>query len=427
MNILNGLVSILSRLINNILNEEFEKSTNHLIIKEISKMSLDYVPESLLCREKELSSLVYFFKDVLTSFNTDTYQSTMIVVSGEDKSGKTVTLKRFGIDLEKFVRSKHFGSKIEFYYRHVNCIRYRTFYSIFINVIQSFVPEFPIRGFSTFELIKYLKEYLEISNSYLLLTLDDVNALVDDKDYESVLISLMATEIGSISIFKNRISIILINKKLLSNDPINMFISAEWKQNVVIFNEYTDIQLKQILEQRATETLYSGSWKNEDIKEIINIIHSHNFNSNDLRLGLEILWRSARESEKTGKATIDLKNNDYIELGMFEHSKIELNLKIQEKVILFIIAEIFITNPNLMFTKIKEIKKVFDQRKPELDIPFSTLGYTSIFNYLQELKKLNLIVAQVTNSQKRGRSTLIRLNIQPSHVSMLLKNQLLKN
>ena len=64
--------------------------------------------------------------------------------------------------------------------------------------------------------------------------------------------------------------------------------------------------------------------------------------------------------------------------------------------------------------------------KTSLNIPFKTLGYTSIFNYLQELKNLNLVVTQVTNNQKRGRTTIIKLNILPSHVEILLHNQLLK-
>ena len=316
---------------------------------------------------------------------------------------------------------KKLSSKINFSFRYINCIRYRTVYSIFISVIQSFVPEFPIRGFSTFELLKYLKEYLEVSNSYLLLTLDDIDALSKDKDYETILISLVTNEHESFSVYKQRISIILI-----SNNQNYLKAVNQLKRNVIFFQGYTKNQLFDIIEARATETLFSGSWTGEDIGIIVDLVHAQNSGVNDPRLGLEILWRSARDAEQKNSSNIDLNNFKTDESIVFSNSKIELNLKIQEKVILFIIADIFMNNPHQSFTKIKEIKKEFDKKKPALDISFSTLGYTSIFNYLQDLKRLNLVVTQVTSGQKRGRSTVIKLNIDPSHVHVLLKNQLLK-
>ena len=413
----------LSRLINNILNEEFEKTTNHLILKDLRKISLDYVPENLIHREKELTQLTYLFKDVIAKFNNKEFGSVSLLTVGEKKTGKTTTLKRFGADLEKYVKSKNFESNVSFYYRHINCIRYRTFYSIFISVIQSFVPEFPIRGFSTFELIKYLKEYLEVSNSYLLLTLDDVDALRSDKDYETLLISLITAENDIFQLFKKRISVVLVSTNVKYLDTVNELVSNQLKENVIHFRPYNKNHLFDILQSRAKETLNEGSWTDEDIKTIVEI---SNMNSSDPRLGLEILWRSAKSAEQKGLEKIQVNDSLEIEELPVSNSKIEFNLKIQEKVILYCLAQIFLKNPNQTFTKIKDIKKEFDNLKTSLNIPFKTLGYTSIFNYLQELKNLNLVVTQVTNNQKRGRTTIIKLNILPSHVEILLHNQLLK-
>ncbi len=420
------MVEKMSRLINNILNDEFEKSTTHLILKDISKISLDYVPESLPQRENELSNLVYIFKDLVNRFNGPDYDSLTVLILGNKKTGKTVTIKRFGLDLEKYIKNKGFQSKIHFAYRHVNCIRYRTVYSIFISVIQSFVPEFPIRGFSTFELIKYLKEYLEVSNSYLLLTLDDIDALNTDKDYEIILGSLVNSEVENFEIFKKRISIILISSNNHYLKTIKEPYKNYLKQNVLYFDPYTHNQIFQILKSRVEETLNENTWTDNDIAQIIELVENQNNGYCDTRMCLEILWRAARLSEQNHDSKLNLELSDISEVIPIEQSKIDLNLKIQEKVLLYVIAQIFLKNPNLNFTKIKEIKKEFDSLKSDLDISFTTLGYTSIFNYLQELKKLNLIVSQVTNSQKRGRSTIIKLNIQPSHVDVLLRNQLLK-
>ena len=416
----------MSRLINNILNEEFEKPSTQEIFKDINKISLDYVPDNLPYRETELTLLAQLFRDVLTTFNENTFESTLIFVSGDRKSGKTVTIKRFGLDLVKFAQSKVFKSKVHLTYRHVNCIRYRTVYSIFISVIQSFVPEFPIRGFSTFELIKYLKEYLEVSNLYLLLTLDDVEALTGDKDYETILLSLIDNEIIQYENFRKRISIILISNKKNHFDTLGNLSDIQLKQNTVQFQEYTPPQLKVILMQRAEETLIENTYQEKDVEKIITLVIKHQTQSIDPRLALEILWRSARIAQQKGSSTIQVDEINTADDIPIENANIELSLKIQEKVILFVMARIFLANPEQSYTRIKEIKKEFDKIKPNLNISFKTLGYTSIFNYLQELKKLNLIVAQVTNPQKKGRSTIIKLNILPSHVDVLLRNQLLK-
>jgi Cdc6-like AAA superfamily ATPase len=316
--------------------------------------------------------------------------------------------------------------KIHFYYRHVNCIRYRTVYSIFISVIQSFVPEFPIRGFSTFELIKYLKEYLEASNSYLLLTLDDIDALNGDKDYDTILISLINNEIENFDIYKKRISLVIISNNKMYLNSINNLSASQLLQNIIFFQSYSREQLYYILIFRAQETLIEQTWTENDIEKIIQIVEEQNYGFYDPRIGLEILWRVARESEANKKSKLTVDNFKFYDKVPFEDSKIELSLKIQEKVLLYIIAKIFLKNQNQSFTTIKEIKREFDKIKASLKIPFTKLGYTSIFNYLQELKKLNLIITQVTNAQTRGRSTIIKLNILPNHVDVLLQNQLLK-
>ena len=78
------MVIKLSRLINNILNEEFEKSTKHLILKDFTKISLDYIPNSLIHRENEISKLAYLFGNLLTSFNTSSFDSLAILVLGKN-------------------------------------------------------------------------------------------------------------------------------------------------------------------------------------------------------------------------------------------------------------------------------------------------------------------------------------------------------
>ena len=417
----------MSRLINNILNEEFDNDTSQLILKDANKISLDYTPDNLPFREEELSQLTYLFKDVIASFNNPKhYKSVSVLIFGEKKSGKTATIKRFGIDLEKYVHSKDFLTNISFFYRHINCIRYRTFYSIFISVIQTFVPEFPIRGFSTFELIRYLKEYLEISNSYLLLALDDFNALENDKDFETILNILSDGDFDHIGTYKKRISIIIIlnNTNHLKTPAYSS--NVKLKDNKIYFKPYTKVQLFLILKTRAEETLQNGSWDDKDLSHIVGLTTNKLTKTTDPRLALEILWRSARISEQKMLRKITV-FDDLLDVEIpFDSEKINLDLKIQEKVILYCTARIFIKNPNQAFTKIKEIKKEFDQLKTSFNIPFKALGYTSIFNYLQELKKLNLIVTQVTNTQKKGRTTVIKLNINPSHVELLLHNQILK-
>ena len=225
----------------------------------------------------------------------------------------------------------------------------------------------------------------------MILTLDEAEVIDEDKDYEAVLLSLINTDETQSSLYKKRVSIIVINNSEYSSDKMNRGSDFQFKQNIVSFHQYSSDQMIDILQQRASETLQEDTWILDDLANIIQLVDTRCNGYFDPRMGLEILWRSARIAEQHNLTKINL---DYLDISQelpFENSKIEFNLKIQEKVILFVVAQILLQNPNQTFTRIKEIKKEFDRVKSNLDIPFKSLGYTSIFNYLNNLKKFETV------------------------------------
>ena len=93
----------------------------------------------------------------------------------------------------------------------------------------------------------------------MLLTLDDVNVIDEDKDYDSILLSLMTNEENHFGLYKKRTSIILISNKIESLEKFHTSNSIQYKQNNIVFSHYTGDQLRDILQQRASETLQEST------------------------------------------------------------------------------------------------------------------------------------------------------------------------
>ena len=104
-------------------------------------------------------------------------------------SGKTSVVKRFGIEFESFAKENYPVLKVK--YRHINCRRNRTVYSVLVHLLQSLIPYFPNRGFSPADLLRILESHLRDTNSYLLLALDEIDVLArQDPEFFSFMYSL---------------------------------------------------------------------------------------------------------------------------------------------------------------------------------------------------------------------------------------------
>ena len=98
----------------------FEKLLNKpSIFSAEDKLDINYVPETLPHREKELSLLSRLFLTLITNPNS---LSRNVLITGKTGIGKTVTIKLFALMLENVASKRNILIK----YVHVNCRKEKT-------------------------------------------------------------------------------------------------------------------------------------------------------------------------------------------------------------------------------------------------------------------------------------------------------------
>ena len=157
----------------NLFEELLNKPT---VFKDESKLDLNYVPDELPHRNKELSLLSQLFLTLLTKPNLI---SRKILIIGKTGIGKTVTVKLFCKMLCEAAEKREISIKCI----HINCRKERTSYKVLIKILLSIIENFPKRGYSPQDLLEIISSYINTQNLHLLIILDELNYLIkNDKD-----------------------------------------------------------------------------------------------------------------------------------------------------------------------------------------------------------------------------------------------------
>jgi len=239
------------------------------------KLDINYVPNKLPHRDKELSLLSQLFLTIITNPNSI---SRKILITGKIGIGKTVTVKYFGDLLKKASKKRNIGIK----YVHINCRKERTSYKILIKIIRIINKNFPKRGYSPQDLLEILLDLLNIQNLHLLIVLDELNYLIDKgEDLIYLLTRINDDSVNS----QQRISIIGIVRDITCLNNIDNSTMSTLQRNIIKFNNYSKKQIFDILKYRANISLK----KNIISDELIEMISESTYNNGDVRYGLNIL------------------------------------------------------------------------------------------------------------------------------------------
>ena len=96
----------------------------HTIIKDEQIFEPNYIPECLVHREKELSSLATFFKSIISKNSINSGRSgqsgKQMIIQGSVGLGKTVVVKQFGDTLEDYCRNRSNENIIRISFFHMN-------------------------------------------------------------------------------------------------------------------------------------------------------------------------------------------------------------------------------------------------------------------------------------------------------------------
>jgi len=364
------------------------------LFEDESKLEINYVPKELPHRDKELSLLSQLFLGVITHPNSI---SRKILITGKTGIGKTVTIKYFGEILEK--ASEERSSNIK--YIHINCRKERTSYKVLIRIIQSIDNRFPKRGYSSQDLLDILIDFLHRQNLYMLIVLDELSYLINKQ--EDLIYSLTRINDDNLK-GDQRISLIGIVRDISCLNNLDNSTLSTLQRNIIKFNKYSKDQIFDILKYRAKISLKKNVLSDRMIKMISDIT----YNTDDVRYGLNILWRACKiaESKNLNYVTaecIRLGNQDLLPFSTWDILKY---MNLQKLTFLLAIIKGLNNRDNVEISFIEALKMYYIICE---NIGLKPRSQSQLWNYLQELKRENIVLIKIISEGIKGRRAIINI------------------
>lgn len=364
------------------------------IFKDERKLDINFIPDELPHRNKELSLLSQLFLTLLTNPNEI---SRKILVTGKTGIGKTVTVKLFGTLLIEAAKKKN----ISINYIHVNCRKERTSYKVMIKIIRSINKNFPKRGYSPQDLLEIINDFLNTHNFHILIILDELNYLINNDN--DLIYSLTRINDDSFNM-PQRVSIIGIVRDVSCINNLDNSTLSTLQRNIIRFENYTSDQIFDILKYRA-EISFKRNVLSDELIEMISDIVSV---KGDIRYGLNLLWKAGKIAENKNLQVI---NSECVRLAnqdMVPFSTLDILKDMTSQKLVFLLATIFHLKTN------NENRVTFlEILKPYLilceNAGLRPRSYSQLWNYLQEYKKEKFISVKLQSKSIRGRKAIIEI------------------
>ena len=255
------------------------------VMKDLSKLDFDYVPDDLPHRDDQLRLLAQFFKPLLSKVSQN------VVIKGPVGTGKTAMAKKFCEKIVAIARKN--GVIIESV--HINCRKRSTDAMALLGILNHFDSRFPDRGFSVQEMLRVLRKQLQRRDAQLFVVLDEADALLkksgSDLIYDLTRFSDESTD------EKIPVSLLLISQK----DVLGMLdvsaLSTFKRSNVINLSSYSRDELFDIVKQRRDLAFHSSTVQDDSVDLIADIASEWG----DARFAIELLWKAGIAADNQHK------------------------------------------------------------------------------------------------------------------------------
>ncbi|TFG14537.1 MAG: ORC1-type DNA replication protein [Promethearchaeota archaeon] len=364
------------------------------IFRDERKLDINFIPNKLPHRNKELSLLSQLFLTLLTNPNEI---SRKILITGKTGIGKTVTVKLFGEMLIQAAKKR----QIAINYIHVNCRKERTSYKVLIKILRSINTNFPKRGYSPQDLLEIINDFLNLHNIHILVVLDELNYLINNDN--DLIYSLTRLNDDSFNL-PQRFSIIGIVRDISCINNLDNSTLSTLQRNIIKFDNYTNDQIFDILKYRAEISLKENILPNDRIEMISDMVSMNG----DIRYGLNLIWKAGKIAENKNLQCITSECIRLATEDMVPFSTLDILKDMTSQKLMFLFAIVSqIKNNKLGKVTFLEILKsylIFCE-----NTGLSPRSYSQLWNYLQEYKKEKFVLVKLQSKSIKGRKALIEI------------------
>lgn len=366
------------------------------VFKDESKLDINYIPRRLPHRENQLNLLKQFFRFAIENPGKMTQR---VLVTGRVGTGKTVLTQLFGQIITK--EAQKLGIKL--FYVHVNCRECKGLFLILQYIMLKFSPNFPKRGYSAQELLHALMQILDERKAYVILTLDELDALIHAEGSDALYSLTRVQEDRTKPI--QRISLIAILRETSLLNKLDSSTRSTLQNNLIRMDDYSKIQLLDILNDRIETAFYDNAIYVETLDMVAESAALH---GGDARYAIELLWRAGKYADAENSRLVQPEHVRKASESVYPIIRKDSisQLSLHQKLFLLGVARRF-NQSDAAYLSMGEAENAYAIVCEEYGA--EKRGHTQLWKYVQELSVLDIIKAERSSSGQRGKTTLISL------------------
>ncbi len=386
----------------------FEKAVFGIsLIKNRKTLTIDYVPEKLPFRDEESKTIAQVLSVVLKNGRPSN-----LLVFGKPGTGKTAVVKNVIQRLKK-ISIQH---GIEITVTIVNAKTSNTSYKVLYDIAEDLGTskidkKFRVHftGLSMGEATDRILEYIKKNKLHVILVIDEIDSLVE-RNGDDILYSF--TRANERLLESGFISLIGISNSLTFKDKLDPRVRSSLSEEELIFNPYTVLQLKEILNERSQLAFNEGAISPASINLCAAVAGKDN---GDARKAIDILRVPAELAERE-KATVVIEKHIRDAQEKIEKDSNYEVIKNSTTHTKLVVLSIFKSQTG-MTGDVYDIYMSLCKT-----IQHDPLTQRRITQIVSELDQLGLITSNVVSHGRYGRSQIIKIAVSTNTILDALKD-----
>jgi len=386
----------------------FEKAVFGInLIKNRKTLTIDYVPEKLPFRDEESKTIAQVLSVILKNGKPSN-----LLVFGKPGTGKTAVVKNVINRLKK----KTIEHGIEITVTIVNAKTANTSYKVLYDIAEDMginkidkKLKVHFTGLSMGEATVRILEYIKKKNLHVILVIDEIDSLVS-RNGDDILYSF--TRANERLLENGFISLIGISNSLTFKDKLDPRVRSSLSEEELIFNPYTVLQLKEILNERSQLAFNEGAISQSSINLCAAVAGKEN---GDARKAIDLLRVAAEIAERERAKIVIEKHIREAQEKIEKDTNYEVikNSTTHTKLVVLSILKSQTGMTGDVYDIYTSLCKIIEQE---------ILTQRRITQIVSELDQLGLITSNVVSHGRYGRSQIIKIAVSTNTIMDALKD-----
>jgi len=366
-----------------------------ILLKDREVLRHDYIPNSLPHREQHIRRLGEMVAPLLRSARCSN-----IFIYGKTGTGKTA-VTRFVLN-KLSVKASELGYPVKICY--INCRSTGTEYRVFSHMCDAINVNVPFTGLALGEVFDRFKNGLDTQKIFLIVVLDEVDALVKERG------DILLYELTRINetLRNSKIAVVGVSNDLCFKELLDPRVLSSLSEEEIVFQPYNADELLDILRERAKMAFNEGVLSDGAVGLCAAMAAAEH---GDARRALDLLRVAGELAEREHAKCV---NDEHIRLAekRIEHDRVFEamgNLPSHSK--LALCSVFLLTKTGVKRIVTGEIFEVYRELCAQAGV--SPLTQRRVSDLINELDALGLLNTQVVSMGRYGRTKKIRLSISP--------------